>query len=48
LAGERRAVPAGPLYVRVFADGQEQVELFGEKFVVVFEAETEERVGLHE
>jgi hypothetical protein len=43
LAGEPRAVPAGPLDVRVFADGEEQIELVGEKFVVVFEAEAEER-----
>jgi hypothetical protein len=47
LASERRPVLAGPFDVRVLADGKEQIELFGEKFVVVFKAKAEQRVGLH-
>src|ERR1700733_16253149 len=39
---------AGPLDVGAVANLQEQVELFGEEGVVVFELEAEERVGLDE
>src|SRR5271155_4244104 len=48
LTGECRATLAGPFNVCVLADGEEQIELLGEKFVVVFEAKAEKRVGLHE
>ena len=39
---------AGPGYVRVFADFQQQLELFLEKGIVVFELQAEERIGLDE
>ena len=39
---------AGPVDVGGFAEGEEQVELFGEEVVVVFELEAEEREGLDE
>ena len=48
MAGERSAVLTGPFDVGALTDGEEQIEFLGEKFVVVFEAEAEERVGLHE
>src|ERR1700733_6768853 len=48
LAGEGGAMLAGPVDVVAFADLEEEVELFGEEGVVVFEFEAEERVGLDE
>jgi hypothetical protein len=46
LTGERGAVLAGPCDVRVLAEGEEQIDLFGEKFVVVFESEAEQWVRI--
>ena len=34
--------------MRALTDGKKQIEFFGEKLVVVFEAEAKERVGLYE
>ena len=48
LAGERRAMPAGPVDFGVFAEGEEEVEFFGEEVVVVFELEAEEGEGFDE
>ena len=48
LAGERRAVLAGPFDVCVRADGEEQIKFFSEKLVVVFEPQAKERIGLNE
>ena len=48
MAGEWRAVLARPVNVRVLADLEEQIELFREQRVVVFETQTEERIRLHE
>ena len=39
---------AGPMDVGVFAEGEEEVEFFGEEIVVVFELEAEEREGFDE
>ncbi len=39
---------AGPVNVGGFAEGEEEVELFGEEIVVVFELEAEEREGFDE
>ena len=39
---------AGPVDVRVLADLEQQIEFFREKRVVVFQMQTEERVGLDE
>jgi hypothetical protein len=48
LAGERRAVFAGPFDVRVRADGEEQIKFLSEELVVVFEPKAKERIGLNE
>ncbi len=48
LAGECGAMFAGPGDVGVFAEGEEEVEFFGEEGVVVFELEAEEREGFDE
>ena len=48
LAGERGAMLAGPVDVGVLAEGEEEVEFFGEEVVVVFELEAEEGEGLDE
>ena len=39
---------SGPMDMRVFAQGEEKVELLGEEIVVVFELEAEEREGFDE
>ena len=39
---------AGPVDVGVLAEGEEEVEFFGEEVVVVFELEAEEREGFDE
>jgi hypothetical protein len=41
LAGQRRAVFSGPVHVLVLANRQEQVELFREEGIVIFELEPE-------
>jgi len=43
LSGECRAVFARPLNVRVLADLQKQIELLGEKRIVILEFQSEER-----
>src|ERR1700733_2651030 len=48
LAGQRGAMLARPSYMRVFADFQQQLELFLEKGIIVFELQAEERVRLDE
>ena len=48
LARERRAMFAGPRDVRIFADGQEQLEFFGEERIVVFQFEAEQGEGFDE
>ena len=48
LSGECGAMLAGPVDVGGFAEGEEEVELFGEEIVVVFELEAEEGEGFDE
>ena len=48
LAGERSTVFAGPVDVVRFAQSEEEVQLFCEEVVVVFELEAEEREGFDE
>src|SRR5580700_10569602 len=48
LPGEWRAMFAGPRNVRVLANCEEQSEFFGEKRIVIFELETEERIRFDE
>jgi len=48
LAGECGAMFAGPVDVGGFAQGEEEVELFGEEVVIVFELEAEEGEGFNE
>src|SRR5258706_4716546 len=47
-AGHRRPVSASPVNVRVLANLEEQIKLLCEKLVVVFETQTEQRIGFHE
>jgi hypothetical protein len=48
LAGERRPVLACPVDVGLRTQLKEQVQLLGEKLIIVIEVETEERIGLDE
>ena len=48
LAGEGWPVIARPVDFCAGADFEEEVEFFGEEFVVIFEAQAEEGVGLDE
>src|SRR6202011_529381 len=48
LPGERSAVPARPLDMRVLANLQKQIELLGKERIVVLEVEPEERKRLNE
>ena len=48
LAGEGGPVIAGPVDFCAGADFEEEIEFFGEEFVVIFEAQAEQRVGLDE
>ena len=43
LSGKSGAMLAGPVDVGVLAEGEEEVEFFGEEVIVVFEFEAEER-----
>jgi hypothetical protein len=48
LSSESRAMLAGPGDIGGFAEGEEEIEFFGEEVIVVFELEAEEREGFDE
>ena len=48
LAAKFRAVLAGPMDVGIVTDFKQQIELFGEKRVVVFQAQPEEGICFYE
>src|SRR5580704_6293763 len=48
LAGKSRAVFTGPVHLRACADFQEKIEFLRKERVVVFKAQSEERIGLNE